>query len=157
VNDLKKICDFARANLAHFKAPKVTAAYDAKWGGSFINGDFFTRLVYKGLTDYANNVDGLTTIPSRFGPKKMMERLETEIQAKGMMVFARIDHAVGAAEVGRALLTHHQMRKQARDDDSRSFLQQYPIQNSTLRHSETRFEVIPMTTTLTRQCSIHLR
>ncbi|PYS45015.1 MAG: hypothetical protein DMG13_32965 [Acidobacteria bacterium] len=32
-----------------------------------------------------------------------MERLETEIQAKGMKVFARIDHAAGAAEVGLTL------------------------------------------------------
>jgi hypothetical protein len=30
-------------------AAKPTAAYDAKWGGFFINGEFFTKLVYKGL------------------------------------------------------------------------------------------------------------
>ena len=28
---------------------KPAAAYEAKWGGSFINGDFFTKLVYKGV------------------------------------------------------------------------------------------------------------
>jgi uncharacterized protein (DUF302 family) len=48
-------------------------------------------------------VDGLTTIPSRFGPKETMDRLATEIQTKGMKVFARIDHAAGAAEVGLTL------------------------------------------------------
>jgi uncharacterized protein (DUF302 family) len=48
-------------------------------------------------------VDGLTTIPSRFGPKETMDRLATEIQTKGMKVFARIDHAAGAAEVGPTL------------------------------------------------------
>ena len=32
-----------------------------------------------------------------------MDRLETEIRAKGMTVFARIDHAAGAAEVGLEL------------------------------------------------------
>jgi uncharacterized protein (DUF302 family) len=32
-----------------------------------------------------------------------MDRLATEIQAKGMKVFARIDHAAGAAEVGLTL------------------------------------------------------
>jgi uncharacterized protein (DUF302 family) len=32
-----------------------------------------------------------------------MDRLETEICAKGMKVFARIDHAAGAAEVGLTL------------------------------------------------------
>jgi glyoxylase-like metal-dependent hydrolase (beta-lactamase superfamily II) len=30
-------------------AAKPTAAYDAKWGTFFINGEFFTRLVYKGV------------------------------------------------------------------------------------------------------------
>jgi glyoxylase-like metal-dependent hydrolase (beta-lactamase superfamily II) len=30
-------------------AAKPTAAYDAKWGGFFVNGEFFTKLVYKGL------------------------------------------------------------------------------------------------------------
>ena len=32
-----------------------------------------------------------------------MDRLETEVRAKGMTVFARIDHAAGAAEVGLTL------------------------------------------------------
>jgi uncharacterized protein (DUF302 family) len=48
-------------------------------------------------------MDGLTTIRSRFGPKETMDRLQAEIRAKGMMVFARIDHAAGAAEVGLTL------------------------------------------------------
>jgi glyoxylase-like metal-dependent hydrolase (beta-lactamase superfamily II) len=36
-------------SLNEIVAAKPTAAYDAKWGGSFINGEFFTRLVYKGV------------------------------------------------------------------------------------------------------------
>ena len=44
--------------------------------------------------------DGLTTIASGHGPKATMDRLEAEVKAKGMTVFARIDHAAGAAEVG---------------------------------------------------------
>jgi uncharacterized protein (DUF302 family) len=48
-------------------------------------------------------MEGLTTIPSSFGPKETMDRLEAEIRAKGMTVFARIDHAAGAAEVGLTL------------------------------------------------------
>src|SRR5215470_11850564 len=47
--------------------------------------------------------DGLTTIPSARGPKDTMDRLEAEIKAKGMTVFARIDHAAGAAAVALAL------------------------------------------------------
>jgi uncharacterized protein (DUF302 family) len=47
--------------------------------------------------------DGLTTIPSSFGPKETMDRFEAEIRAKGMTAFARIDHVAGAAEVGLPL------------------------------------------------------
>ena len=47
--------------------------------------------------------DGLKTIRSSHGPKDTMNRLETEVKAKGMTVFARIDHAAGAAEVGLSL------------------------------------------------------
>jgi uncharacterized protein (DUF302 family) len=47
--------------------------------------------------------DGLTTIRSANGPKDTMDRLEAEVKAKGMTVFARIDHAAGAADVGLSL------------------------------------------------------
>ena len=46
---------------------------------------------------------GLTTVPSDFGPKETMDRLEAEIKAVGMNVFARIDHAAGAAAAGLPL------------------------------------------------------
>jgi uncharacterized protein (DUF302 family) len=49
------------------------------------------------------HVDGLTTIASSFGPKETMDRLEAEIRAQRMTVFARIDHAGGAALVGLKL------------------------------------------------------
>ena len=48
-------------------------------------------------------VDGLMTIPSAFGPKETMDRLESEVKAKGLTVFARVDHAAGAAAVGLKL------------------------------------------------------
>jgi uncharacterized protein (DUF302 family) len=48
-------------------------------------------------------MEGLTTIASRFSPRETMDRLEAEIRAKGMTVFARIDHAAGAAEAGLEL------------------------------------------------------
>jgi uncharacterized protein (DUF302 family) len=47
--------------------------------------------------------DGLTSIESHFGPKETLERLEAEVQAKGLTVFARIDHAEGASAVGMTL------------------------------------------------------
>ena len=48
-------------------------------------------------------VDGLINLRSSYGPKETMNRLETEVKAKGLTVFARIDHAAGAAEVGLPL------------------------------------------------------
>ena len=47
--------------------------------------------------------EGLRTIPSHFPPKETMDRLEAEIRASELTVFARIDHAAGAAEVGLTL------------------------------------------------------
>jgi uncharacterized protein (DUF302 family) len=51
----------------------------------------------------AMTAQGLTTMPSRFGPQDTMDRLEAAVKAKGMTVFARIDHAAGAAEAGLSL------------------------------------------------------
>jgi uncharacterized protein (DUF302 family) len=47
--------------------------------------------------------DGLTTVRSNYGPKETMDRLAAVVKAKGLTVFARIDHAAGAAEVGLSL------------------------------------------------------
>ena len=47
--------------------------------------------------------DGLTTIPSSYGTKDTMDRLEAEIKARGMTVFARVDHAAGAEAAGLSL------------------------------------------------------
>jgi uncharacterized protein (DUF302 family) len=48
-------------------------------------------------------VDGLITVASRLPPKDAMDRVEAEVIAKGMTVFARVDHAAGADAVGLAL------------------------------------------------------
>ncbi len=55
------------------------------------------------LGDFAMAADGLTTVASSFAPKETMDRLEAEIAAKGLTLFARIDHSAGAAEVGLTL------------------------------------------------------
>jgi uncharacterized protein (DUF302 family) len=47
--------------------------------------------------------DGLISVQSGFGASETVNRLETEIKSRGMTVFARIDHAAGAAEVGLSL------------------------------------------------------
>jgi uncharacterized protein (DUF302 family) len=47
--------------------------------------------------------EGLTTIKSNYGPRATMDRVEAEVKARGMTVFAHVDHAAGAAEVGLPL------------------------------------------------------
>jgi uncharacterized protein (DUF302 family) len=47
--------------------------------------------------------DGLITVRSNYDPKETMSRLEAEVKAKGLTVFAHVDHAAGAAEVGLPL------------------------------------------------------
>ena len=49
------------------------------------------------------SADGLVTRAIHLGPKETMDRLEAEVTAKGMRVFARIDHAAGATEAGLPL------------------------------------------------------
>ncbi len=48
-------------------------------------------------------VDGLTTIPSSHRPKDTMDRLEAEVKARGLTIFARIDHTAGAIAAGLSL------------------------------------------------------
>jgi len=48
-------------------------------------------------------MEGLITIPSNFGPQETMSRLEAEIKAHRLGVFARVNHAALAAEAGLAL------------------------------------------------------
>ena len=47
--------------------------------------------------------DGLITIKSSFGPQETMSRLEADVKAKGLTIFAHVDHAAGASAVGLQL------------------------------------------------------
>jgi uncharacterized protein (DUF302 family) len=47
--------------------------------------------------------NGIETVTSTFGPKETMDRLKAAVRSKGMTVFARIDHAAGAASAGLVL------------------------------------------------------
>ena len=47
--------------------------------------------------------EGFITVRSSYGPKDTMKRLEAEVKAKGLSVFAHVDHATGAAAVGLPL------------------------------------------------------
>ncbi|MGA2057142.1 MAG: DUF302 domain-containing protein [Bradyrhizobium sp.] len=48
-------------------------------------------------------VQGLTTVKSSHSPQETMNRLEAAVKAKGLTVFARIDHAEGASAAGLSL------------------------------------------------------
>ena len=49
--------------------------------------------------------DGIVSVRSRFSANETIERLLAAIAEKNLTVFARVDHAAGAASVGRALRT----------------------------------------------------
>jgi uncharacterized protein (DUF302 family) len=49
------------------------------------------------------SADGLVNLRSSNGPQDTMSRLEAAVKARGMTVFARIDHAAGAAAAGLPL------------------------------------------------------
>jgi glyoxylase-like metal-dependent hydrolase (beta-lactamase superfamily II) len=42
-------------SLNEIVAAKPTAAYDVKWGKGFVNGESFTKLVYKGVGNILRN------------------------------------------------------------------------------------------------------
>ncbi|MGY3442791.1 DUF302 domain-containing protein [Bradyrhizobium sp. USDA 4473] len=47
--------------------------------------------------------EGLMTVKSAYGASETMERLKDAVRSKGMTIFAHIDHAAGAKEVGMSL------------------------------------------------------
>lgn len=51
----------------------------------------------------AASADGLVTVKSPYGAKETMTRLEDAVTKRGLTVFARIDHAAGAAKIGKTL------------------------------------------------------
>ena len=51
----------------------------------------------------AFGADGLVVFKSSFSAKETMNRLEENAKQRGLNVFARIDHAAGAAKVGKTL------------------------------------------------------
>ncbi|KPK08388.1 MAG: hypothetical protein AMJ64_03665 [Betaproteobacteria bacterium SG8_39] len=47
--------------------------------------------------------DGLIVVKSPYGAEETMDRLEEIVKKRGLNVFARIDHAAGAAKIGKTL------------------------------------------------------
>lgn len=51
----------------------------------------------------AGAADGLIAVPSPHDAKTTMNKFESVVKEKGMNIFARIDHAAGAAKIGKTL------------------------------------------------------
>jgi uncharacterized protein (DUF302 family) len=51
----------------------------------------------------ATAADGLVAVKSAHPPKATLDRFEATAKERGLMVFARIDHAAGAQRVGKTL------------------------------------------------------
>jgi uncharacterized protein (DUF302 family) len=51
----------------------------------------------------ANAADGLVAVKSPHGAKATMDKMEELVKQRGLIVFARIDHAAGAAKIGKPL------------------------------------------------------
>jgi uncharacterized protein (DUF302 family) len=55
------------------------------------------------LTLPAFAADGLIALKSAHGAKETMDRLESAVKQRRLSVFARLDHAAGAANIGKQL------------------------------------------------------
>ena len=55
------------------------------------------------MVSTAGAVDGLIAVKSPYGAKETMDRFAAVVKERGLNVFARIDHAAGAAKVGKSL------------------------------------------------------
>lgn len=60
-------------------------------------------LVLSALLSVANAADGLVAVKSPHSAKATMDKLEELVKQRGLNVFVRIDHAAGAAKVGKSL------------------------------------------------------
>lgn len=55
------------------------------------------------LVSVASAADGLIALKSPHSEKVTMDRLEEVVKQRGLVVFARVDHAAGAAKIGKSL------------------------------------------------------
>ena len=55
------------------------------------------------LSVVAYAADGLIAIKSTYSAQETMDRFEQNAKQRGLIIFARIDHAAGAAKIGKTL------------------------------------------------------
>jgi uncharacterized protein (DUF302 family) len=95
---------FSYALLGSLTKPIDDAFCRAKKGRTTDVGKVFALIALIGLWGVqAMAADGLITVRSGFGPAETMSRLEAEVKAKGLTIFAHVDHAAGATAVGLPL------------------------------------------------------
>ena len=86
----------------HYASEEIAAArMSAFWGQSGHRPDLRnseSAAADNGATTVSDN--GLITISSAHSVKDTIDRVETDIKLKGLTVFARVDHAAAAMEVG---------------------------------------------------------
>lgn len=63
----------------------------------------FVALILAIAVSSAGAADGLIAVKSPYGARDTMNRFEELVRQRGLNVFARIDHAAGAAKVGKSL------------------------------------------------------
>ena len=63
----------------------------------------FPAIVFLTTATITHAADGLISLKSPHNAKQTMDRLETTVKQRGLTVFARVDHAAGAAKVGQSL------------------------------------------------------
>ena len=63
----------------------------------------FLAIAFLTTATITHAADGMISLKSPHSAKQTMDRLETAVKQQGLTVFARIDHAAGAAKVGQSL------------------------------------------------------
>lgn len=63
----------------------------------------FTVIAFLAACSAALAAEGLVQVKSPYGAVETLDRLEEIVKQRGFTVFARIDHAAGAAKVGKSL------------------------------------------------------
>lgn len=73
------------------------------WGKSMRPTKYFVALALFAVFSQSQAADGLVAVKSPYDAKVTMDRFEAIVKDKGLNVFARIDHAAGAAKIGKSL------------------------------------------------------
>jgi len=68
---------------------------------SILKAAFAASLMLSSVT--ASAADGLIAVKSTYSPAETASRLEAALKARKLTLFARVDHAAGAAKIGATL------------------------------------------------------